>query len=531
MRITCSYLGTQKVWSTPETEVLFGRAEEDSPIILDLSPDQRVSRLHGRIWEEAGHYWIEDLNSSRGTQLNGHEIKSGGKRQLKPEDSILVGQTALKIDFGETLGDADSTNYLEHGTCLLPEKRHAESGVAIAKDIDATAVDTLPPAFAEDPSTNRHKMVCDLPFLLATKTTLETLLPTIVDRLVDVITTAESWALVLREPSTDVLLLKAYRYVERTYLSETLLRRAMTERKAFIWKREIAQHITGSIAQSGIETGMYAPLLWQGEALGAVCVGARNAATIFTDEDIRLLVLVGQCAAMAVATHRLQEKLRRQHATRSNLLRQFSPKIAEQLLSHRGRLRHSGRRSVLTVLRADVRGFTQFAKELDPDVVVDVFNKYWSVIVPVVFAHQGSISKCMGDSVLAIFGVSDTEPGHQENALRAAFEMRDAVAKLNEELQDRGSPFQDFGIGIHCGDFVHGFLGTLERKEFTVIGDALNETDRYYSAASAGEILISPAMLEHVRRFAETEERIVKTKEGDPLSAYRATFLKKRLSN
>ncbi len=501
MRITCSYLGTQKVWATPETEVLFGRAEEESPIILDLSPDQRVSRVHGRIWEEQGNYWIEDLNSSRGTQLNGREIKGTGKRQLKPEDAILVGQTTLKVDFEEAPGAADATNYLEHGTCLLPEKRHAESGVAIAKDIDATAVDTVPPKYAEDPSTNRHKMVCDLPFLLATKTTLETLLPTIVDQLVDVIPTAESWALVLREPTTDVLLLKAYRYVERTYLSETLLRRAMTDRKAFIWKREMAQDITGSIAQSGIETGMYAPLLWQGEALGAICAGARNAATIFADEDIRLLVLVGQCAAMAVATHRLQEKLRRQHAIKSNLLRQFSPKIAEQLWSHRGRLRHSGRRSDLSILRADVRGFTQFVKELDPDAVVDILNKYWGVIASVVFARQGNINKCMGESVLAIFGGPDTETGHHENALRAAFEMRDAVAKLNEELQNRGSPFQDFGIGIHCGDVVHGFLGALERMEFTVIGDAVNRTDRYCSAAGAREILISPEMFEHVWRF------------------------------
>lgn len=525
MRITCSYLGKQKVWATPETEVLFGRAEEDSPIILDLSPDQRISRVHGRIWEEAGSFWIEDLNSSRGTRLNGHEIKGAGKRPLKPEDSILVGQTTLKIDFTEPVGLADETNYLEHGTCLLREKRHSESGVAIDKDIDATAVDTVPPEFAEDPSAHRLKMVCDLPFRLATKTNLETLLPTIVDQLVEVIPTAESWALVLREPATDVLLLKAYRCVERTYLSETLLRRAMTDRKAFIWKREIARDTTDSIAQSGIETGMYAPLLWQGEALGAICAGARNTTTIFTDEDIRMLVLVGQCAAMAVASHRLHEKLRREHTIKSNLLRQFSPKNAQQLSSHRGRLRLGGRRSDLTILKSDVRGFTQLAQELEPDVVVDMVNQYLSVLASIIFAHHGTIDKFMGDSILAAFGSSDSQTRHHEDAIRAAFEIRDAIVKLNEDLRHRGNPFRDFGIGIHCGTVVHGFIGTRERVEFTVIGDAVDRAARYCSAATPGEILISPEMYEHASKFIDAEQRTIETKNEPPLLVYRVRAL------
>src|SRR5438477_12581065 len=89
-----------------------------------------------------------------------------------------------------------------------------------------------------DPHLRRSKMICDLPFHFATKTKLEALLPAIVGQLVEMIPSGESWALVLREPGTDTLLLKAYHYVRRTYLSETLLRRAMNDRKAFIWKRE-----------------------------------------------------------------------------------------------------------------------------------------------------------------------------------------------------------------------------------------------------------------------------------------------------
>jgi hypothetical protein len=370
MRITCSYHDQQKIWETPEPEVVFGRSEDKLAVMLDLSPDQRVSRVHGRIWEENGLYWIEDLNTSRGSLLNGVEIKGRGKQQLHSNDLIVVGQTTLRVNFAEVRGPADRTNYLEHGTYLLPERRHDESGIAIAKDADATATDPVPVEHGNDATARRLKMGCDLPFQLATKTTLDTLLPAIVDQLVEVIPTGQSWALVLRDPITDSLLMKAYRFVQQTYISETLLRRTMKERKAFIWRK------SAEVAQGGIEVGMYAPVLWQGEALGAICTGARNAQRTFSDEDIKLLVVVGQYAALAVATHRAQENLRQESAIRANLLRQFSMKVANHLLAHRGRLRLGGLRAEVSILHSDFRRFTQLARDMDAVRVVEMLNDY-----------------------------------------------------------------------------------------------------------------------------------------------------------
>jgi adenylate cyclase len=526
MRITCSFHDSQKVWETADAEVVFGRSDEKLPIILDLSPDQRVSRMHGRIWIEDGQFWIEDLNSSRGTQVNGVEIKGRGKQQVRPTDTIVAGQTTLRVDFGEGKAFSNRTNYLENGTLLLPEKRQPEPSVAIAKDVDATAVEPVPLDCAGDANARRLKMVYDLPFQFATKITLETLLPAIVDQLVEVLPNGESWALVLRDPETDALLLKAYHYVQRTYLSESLLRRAMAERKAFVWKKSGDVDMTGSIFQSGIEVGMYAPLLWQGEALGAICTATRNAETTFSEEDVKLLVLVGQYAAMAVATHRLQEKLSNESVVKANLLRQFSPKVANHFLGHRGRLRLGGRRSEVTLLNSDIRGFSQFVREMEPDEVVEMLNDYLTVLVPVIFAHNGTIDKFLGDGILAIFGSPEQDPHHHENALRAAVEMQAAGAKLNEKRQARGVPCRDFGIGLHCGEVVHGFVGTSDRMEFTVIGDAVNRTARYCSAAAGREILISPELLEHVWRIAETEEVTIETKHEGTLTAYRVHRVK-----
>lgn len=530
MRITVLFNDRQKVWETAEAEVVFGRPDEKLPIILDLSPDQRVSRMHGRIWMEDGQFWIEDLDSSRGTQVNGVEIKGRGKQPICPTDTIVAGQTILRVDFDERKGFNNRTQYLENGTVLLPLKSRSESRVAIAKDVDATGVEPMPLVCAGEEAARRLKMVYDLPFQLATKTRLETLLPAIVDQLVEVLPNGESWALVLRDPETDALLLKAYHYMQRTYLSESLLRRAMAERKAFIWNKSADVDMSGSIFQSGIEVGMYAPLLWQGEALGAICTATRNAATTFTDEDVKLLVLIGQYAAMAVATHRLQEKLSNESVIKANLLRQFSPKVASHFLGHRGRLRLGGQRSEVTVLNSDIRGFSQLVREMEPDEVVEMLNDYLRVLVPVIFAHNGTIDKFLGDGILAIFGSPEQDPKHHENALRAAVQMQAAVAKLNENRQARGVPCRNFGIGLHCGEVVHGFVGTSDRMEFTIIGDPVNRTARYCSAAAEREILISPELLEHVWRIAETEETTIATKHEGNLTAYRVFRVKESAS-
>jgi adenylate cyclase len=527
MRIVCSYKDNKRVWETPETEVVFGRAEDKSPIVLDLSPDQRVSRLHGRIWLEDGQCWIEDLNSSRGTLLNGVEIKGSGRQPFRLEDSVVVGQTTMRIEFDESPG-AGATNYLEHGTILLPEKHHAASGVAIAKDVDATAVEpmALPADCAEDSASRRLKMVCDLPFQFATKLKLESLLPAIVDQLVQMIPSGESWALVLRDPATDTLLLKAYQFVQRTYLSETLLRRAMNDRKAFVWKRNVEVDISGSMAESGMEVGMYAPLLWQGEALGAICAGAQKSDAVFTDEDVRLLVVVGQYAAMAVATHRLQEKLRQESVIKANLLRQFSPKVADELLTHRGRLRLGGQRNEVTILNADIRRFTQLVQEMEPDNVVEMLNDYFAVAVPIIFSFRGTIDKFIGDAILAVFGSPEPDAKQHANAIRAALEIQSAIKKLNVLRTARGEPTREFGIGIHCGEVVHGFVGTADRMEFTVIGDAVNRAARYCAAAAGGEVLISPEVHERVWQVADAEKAVIPTKHEGDFAAYRVRSIK-----
>ena len=269
MRIVACYRDTEKTWEVREPGVVFGRADEKSEAVLDLSPDKKVSREHGRIWEEGGFYWIEDLNSKGGTRLNGLEIRGQGKHQLRTGDLIVAGNTTLRVELPRPPDAPKQTRYLEQGSILLPDTGQAD--VAIAGDVSATLQHAVPVEVVGAEAARRLKVICDVPLQLAGKANRESLLRVIVDRLAEVIPNATSVGLVLRDPGTDALLLKAYHSDGLCSVSETLARRAVESRKAFIWKRSAAGDISGTLLEEPMAVGMYAPLLWQEEALGVIC--------------------------------------------------------------------------------------------------------------------------------------------------------------------------------------------------------------------------------------------------------------------
>ena len=355
MRIVASYRGLEREWETRELEVVFGRADEKSPAVLDLAPDQKVSRSHGRIWEEGGLYWIEDLDSRCGTHLNGVDIKGRGKHQLRLGDLVVVGNTTLRVEPSRPRGTANQTKYLEEGTLILPDTADAEAPVAIAKDVSATLVTAVPAEVVGEEAARRLRVICDIPLQLAGKTSRESLLRLVVDRLGEVLPSCTSVGLVLREPQSDALLLKAYRSDGICSVSETLARRAVKTRKAFIWNRGVTGDISGTLLSGPIAVGMYAPLLWQEEVLGVVCADSHNPDAAFSEDDLRLMVMLAQYAAMTIANHDLQEKLQRESAVKANLLRHFSPAVADRLLSHRGQLQLGGERRQVTLLCSDIR--------------------------------------------------------------------------------------------------------------------------------------------------------------------------------
>jgi adenylate cyclase len=546
MRLTYLYQDWENVFESDQDEVVIGRPRlgvEPGPD-LDLTPDLTVSRPHARVWIDSGHYWIQDLGSTHGTQINGNEIKGQPKQQLNPGDSIRIGETLLKVEVPQPtgVGVAPHTNgavatLVTREIAAPPEfaipgavRDNGLTGVITGK-LEATVQDglrlpTLEPEGAQD-AASRLALLHDLFIQFGATNRLDSLLQSIVERLVDVIPHAERGALLLRGRDQESLLLKAFRSAQGPVVSETLARRAMTEGAGFIWTQNDEEGRSGSIAHYRIESGMYAPLIWHHQVLGVICVDNPYKSATFTEDDLRLLMIVGHYIAMAIANQQLQDDLRRESSLKANLMRHFSPQVAE-LLQH-GNLQLSGERSEVTILCTDIRGFTNLTKDMEPIKVVELLNDYFSRLTPIINNFNGTVDKYIGDAILAVFGSPNDDPEQHENALRAALGMQAEMVKSNRARAAKGKAICEMGIGIHCGEVLHGYISVPDQLSLTVIGDAVNLASRYCDGARGGEILISPQVYQWVWKTAYVEPTSINTKHEGDLSAFRLIDLKDQL--
>src|SRR5437867_12128299 len=150
----------------------------------------------------------------------------------------------------------------------------------------------------------------------------------------------------------------------------------------------------------------------------------------------------------------------------------------------------------ITVLFADLKGFTALAERLDPEVLVRVLNGYFERVSRAITAHRGHVSKFMGDGVLALFVALEANPWQTNDAAHAALAMRTALADYNAALRSEGLPALAMGVGIHRGTVVAGVIGSSELVEYGVIGSAVNLASRVQelTRAHAVDILVTAAV-------------------------------------
>ena len=138
----------------------------------------------------------------------------------------------------------------------------------------------------------------------------------------------------------------------------------------------------------------------------------------------------------------------------------------------------SGERKEVTVLFADLVGFTPISERVDPSALVRILNGYFERMSRAITAHQGHISTLIGDGILALFGALETNPWQTDDALRAALAMRAELAAYNAELAAGGLPKLAIGIGLHRGTGIAGLVGSLELMQFTVVGTVVSVAAR-----------------------------------------------------
>jgi len=187
-----------------------------------------------------------------------------------------------------------------------------------------------------------------------------------------------------------------------------------------------------------------------------------------------------------------QKKL---EAQRSLLRRMVSPAVLDQIDPNS--LQIGGKKVFITVLFADIRGFTAYSEKHSPEELVAVLNRYLAAAADAVLANEGTVDKFLGDAVMAWYNAPVPQPDHTLRAVKSALAIRDAVAALHKELPQEAH--LDFGVGIHYGEAVLGWIGTEKRLEYTAISDSVNTTKRIQENCSRNQILISAEAYERVR--------------------------------
>ncbi|MBL9172443.1 MAG: FHA domain-containing protein [Verrucomicrobiales bacterium] len=504
----------KRVFVCERFPLLVGRASPESPVDIDLSSDGAVSRLHARITLDESGFGFEDLGSRRGTRLNEQEIRGQGRQRLTVGDTLLVGETRLTVQ-------------LTQGGPTMPPLPVATPGDAVSIGPTAPAVgDTLLAGSEDSDLVRRQALLLELPATFAGAKSLEALLQRVLERSVGAFSGAKRGSILLCEGGAVAGLRLAAHVSDGTpAVSEALARRALDTREGFLWQRGAGEDPGASIRRLRIESGLYAPLIWQDQALGVICVDNPESAEAFSASDLKLLLVIAHFAAMAVANQRLQADLRTNARVLERLLTSFSPRLREHLLqqARHGQLRPGGERSDVSILFSDIRGFTRISAGMDAADVVELLNEYLPALADAVFQHDGVLDKFVGDAVLAVFGSPIPDAQHREKAVRAALAMQSAMQVVNARRASRGRTTCEIGIGVHCGEVIHGFVGASERLDYTVIGDAVNRASRFCSGAGAGEVLISEELFQRVFRRVEAVRRSVPTKHEGDFTAYSVT--------
>jgi len=216
-----------------------------------------------------------------------------------------------------------------------------------------------------------------------------------------------------------------------------------------------------------------------------------------------------------------RKKLEAQHRL---LERMVSPAVLNQI--NPDSLQIGGQQCEITTLFADIRSFTSFSEKNSPEQLVIVLNRYLAAGAEAVLAEEGTVDKFLGDAVMAWFNAPLPQPDHTLRAVRAALGLRSAIEKLHIELPP--DAHLSFGVGIHFGKAVLGWIGTEKRLEYTAIGDSVNTARRIQENAGRDQILISKEAYQRVNNDIQANpySKLHVKGKTEPVDVYEVTGLK-----
>ena len=283
---------------------------------------------------------------------------------------------------------------------------------------------------------------------------------------------------------------------EKLTVSRTITQKVMRDRVALLSqdaRADVQLQGAQSIVSQGVRSTICAPLITESSVHGVIYADRLDPFSAFSEDHLELITAVAAQAAVIVETVRAHDRLAREEVARANYGRFLPEYVVKELLENPNSFRLGGVNQTITVLFADIRGFTSLSERENPERVVRLLNRYFTAMTEIIFEHGGTLDKYIGDGLMALFGAPTTTPNDAINAAKAAIAMQRKINSLNGELVAEGLSPVTVGIGLHTGDALIGYIGSEKRSEYTAIGDTVNLAARLESNARGGQILLSEA--------------------------------------
>jgi adenylate cyclase len=527
---------------SPQVACTIGRAPDNS-VVLD---DPRASRYHAHVNQtENGTFTIVD-----GAVIHGQLRRSANKvfingepqfeHQLKNGDRITIGASALRFEqpAEERTTDVRYDDKPLGHTQLLISANDVMSTVLRSKEEVAA-----PAAQRDKVLETLQRKANILSALYEMSKTLGSVfdLNAIFEKATDIIfrsTPADRVVALLAEqdtatgedPNLTPIAMRARdnrleAHARRLSIGRTITRKVMKDRVALLSQDAASdEQFAGvdSIVSQGVRSTICAPLMTESRVHGALYADRLDPFAAFKPDDLELISAVAAQTAIAVENARAHERLAREEVARANYSRFLPEYVVKQMLENPESFKLGGTSQNITILFADIRGFTRISEHAPPEKIVNLLNRYFSAMTEIIFAHGGTLDKYLGDGLMALFGAPTATPDDASNALNAAVAMQRRLLGINRELRDEGLQEIGVGMGLHTGEAIIGYIGSDRRSEYTAIGDTVNTSSRLESNARGGEILISDATAKaaHSRYKLKAREPIMVKNRQQPVNLW-----------
>lgn len=465
-----------------EDETVVGRASTNQLTISHRS----ISRRHAR-FERAGGAWrVVDLGSSNGTWVNHRECR--GSLPLHHGDEVHLGQVRLRFVNPDTpmaglttesiLSDADAPSVFHEAVdfaslAVSPDVLHLQQLLAIVSRATSIVLfsRSLDRIFEEILDLVFEYLPVHRGFIMLWDEERRNLVPRCIKH--------------RRGAGTDE---------DQIRFSRTIAEKVCNERVAVLTTNAMDDERfvdAASIVEMRIRSAMAAPL-WRGDKVeGLIYVDTPLHTKAFNKADLDLLSALGNQIAVAIEEATLRKSIMEQRMLQQRLERYHSPEVIQRIAANpqagEGFLTEE---CEVTVLFADMVGFTSRCQSLEPREVAELLNLYFSEMTTCVFQHEGTVDKFIGDCIMAVFGAPIPAPDHAARAVQAALDMRVALERINQNLE-RTDRLQ-FRMGVHSGRVVAGDIGSERRSDYTVLGSTVNIAARLESSvAGPGQIVVS----------------------------------------